>query len=432
LTNRDEEKMPEMLDRKAESKSLKFRISMWNKEREITLPFPREWELTECLMEGHHFSSLPGKEIRKAFENPIGSPRIRDLAKGKEKVVILFDDLARPTPVYKILPFVLDELEKGAVDRESISLVCGYGCHRPLVRGEMIKKLGRHAVETYLVFNHNVYEHHVKVGTTSWGTPVFINREVAAADLKIGIGCLIPHFTAGYGGGAKILVPGVAGIETIARNHVDLHRAYPEEVGLGKVHQNPRRLDVEEAARLAGLDIIVNVVVNHKKQILGAFVGDCVEAHRKGVAFANQVYGTRNSGSFDILVLNTYPIEESPEKALWPTEQSLKRDGDVVLIWQNSDGLLPHYLVGTFGRDFGGRKWQKPGSLKVANAGRVYLYAKNLSKQERRWWGPEDKVVWHRDWDQLIDNLSRFHGNGTRVGVYPYATLQCPMFPEGY
>jgi nickel-dependent lactate racemase len=424
--------MQNSLEGKGEVKSLRFRISMWNKERETTLPFPREWELTECRMEGHNLSSLSGEQIRKAFENPIGSPRIRDLAKGKEKVVILFDDLARPTPVYKILPFVLQELEKGGVDRDNISLVCAYGCHRPLVRGEMIKKLGRRAVETYPVFNHNVYEHHLKVGTTSWGTPVYINREVAGADLKIGIGCLIPHFTAGYGGGAKILVPGAAGIETIAHNHINLHRAYPEKVGLGKVRQNPRRLDVEEAARIAGLDIIVNVVVNHKKQILGAFVGDFVEAHRKGVAFANRVYGTKNLGLFDLLVLNTFPIEESPEKAFWAAEQSLKKDGDVVLIWQNSDGLLPHYLVGTFGRDFGGRKWQKPGSLKIANARKVFLYTKNLSRQERSWWGSEDKVVWCREWNHLIDTLRRYHGSGTQVGIYPYATLQCPVFPDGY
>jgi hypothetical protein len=261
---------------------------------------------------------------------------------------------------------------------------------------------------------------------------VFINQEVAACDLKIGVGCLVPHFTSGYGGGAKILVPGAAGLETIAHNHITLHKIYPEHVGLGKVRNNPRRLDLEEAARIAGLDIAINVVVNHKKESLGIFVGDFVEAHRQGVAFANSVYGTENPGKFDLLILNSFPLEESPEKGLWPTEASLNAEGDVVLIWQNAEGLLPHYLVGTFGRDYGGRKWQKPGPLRLPQAKRLFIYAENLAKQERKWWGPEDQVLWYRNWDKLIDALRPSHGSGTRVAVYPYATLQCPIYPDGY
>ena len=248
-----------MIDNK-EGQSLQFRVSLWNNEREIRLGFPQEWEITECRMAGHDLPPLSYSQIREAFEKPTSTPRIRDLARGKQKVVILFDDLARPTPAYKILPLVLEELKEGGVSEDKIRLVCAYGCHRPLVREEMIKKLGREVVENYLVFNHNVYEHHVKMGTTSRGTPVLINREVAGCDLKIGVGCLIPHFTAGYGGGAKILVPGAAGMETIAYNHIELHKAYPAQVSLGKVKNNPRRLDVEEAARIAGLDITVNVV----------------------------------------------------------------------------------------------------------------------------------------------------------------------------
>lgn len=405
---------------------------MWNNEREITLDFPHEWELVECRMAGHDFPPLSDAQIKEAFENPIGTPRIRDLARGKQRVVILFDDLSRPTPVYKIIPFVLKELEEEGISGDKIRLVCAYGCHRPLTKIEMIKKLGREIVENYSVFNHNVYEHHVKMGTTSWGTPVLINREVAGCDLKIGLGCIIPHFTAGYGGGAKILVPGAAAMETIAYNHVELHKAYPQRVGLGLVRDNPRRLDVEEAARIAGLDIAVNAVLNHRKEILGVFVGDFVEEHRKGVAFANSVYGTKNPGKFDLLVLNTFPVEESPEKALWTAQESLNDGGDVVLIWQNSEGLLPHYLVGTFGSDYGGGKWEKPGPLRLPGARRLFLYTESLSKEEQRWWGPEDKVVWYRDWKRLMDSLRLVHGKGTRVAIYPYATLQCPIFPDEY
>jgi hypothetical protein len=417
---------------KTKSHTFSFNISLWNNEREIELEIPHDWEVTECHMNGYKLPALSESDILEAFENPIGTPRIRDLAGGKKRVIILFDDLARPTQTSKILPFVIQELKDGGIRDDQISLVCAYGCHRPLTRDEMIKKLGREIVEKYPVFNHNIYEHHEKVGTTSYGTPVFINREVAECDLKIGVGCLVPHFTSGYGGGAKILVPGAAGIETIAYNHINLHETYPEQVGLGKVRNNPRRLDLEEAARIAGLDIAINVVVNHRKEILGIFVGDFVEEHRRGVAFANRVYGTENPGKFDLLILNSFPLEESPEKGLWPAEESLNPEGDVVLIWQNAEGLLPHYLVGTFGRDYGGRKWQKPGPLRLPQAKRLFIYAENLAKQEKKWWGPEEQVLWYRDWNKLIGTLKESHGSGTRVAVYPYATLQCPIFPDGY
>jgi nickel-dependent lactate racemase len=424
--------MPSITTEKAERQFIQFRVSLWNNEHEIKLNFPQEWKLIECRMAGHDFPSLSDLQIHEAFEKPIGTPRIRDIARGKKKVVILFDDLARPTPAYKIIPFVLRELGEAGIEPDRIKLVCAYGCHRPLVRQEMIKKLGKEIVENYLVFNHNVYEHHVKLGTTSRGTPVLINREVAGCDLKIGVGCIIPHFTAGYGGGAKIMVPGAAAMETIAYNHIDIEKAHPEHVGLGKVTNNPRRLDLEEAAKIAGLNIVVNVVVNHKKEILGLFVGDFVEQHRKGIAFANKAYGTENRGKFDLMVLNAFPIEESPEKALWPAQESLKRGGDVVLIWQTTEGLLPHYLVGTFGSDYGGRKWQRPGPLRFPNAKKLFIYAEDFSKLEKRWWGPEDRVFWYRDWGELIDTLRLVHGKETRVAVYPYATLQCPIFPDGY
>jgi nickel-dependent lactate racemase len=417
---------------KTTAQPVEFRVSLWNNEREIKLDFPQEWDIIECRMAGHNFVPLSNSQFQEAIENPIGTQRIRDLARGKKKVVILFDDLSRPTPAYTILPFVLKELDEGGVSGDKIRFVCAYGCHRPLTREEIIKKLGRVVVENYLVFNHNVYEHHIKVGTTSRGTPVLINREVASCDLKIGVGCIIPHFTAGFGGGAKIMVPGAAAIDTITYNHVDLHNAHPEHIGLGKINSNPRRLDMEEAARTAGLDIVVNAVLNHRKEILGLFVGDCVRAHRKGVAFAKSAYGTENPGKFNLLVINAFPVEESPEKALWPAEESLNDGGNVILIWQTKEGLLPHYLVGTFGTDYGGRKWQKIGPLRIPQANKLFIYTESLSKQEQRWWGPQEKVAWYRNWQKLIESLMPLHGKGTRVAVYPYATLQCPIFPDEY
>lgn len=405
-----------------------FRVSLWSNEREIRLDFPEEWDLVECRMAGHNVPPLKDAQIHEAFKNPIGTTRIRDLARGKRKVVILFDDLARPTPTGSILPFVFKELTEGGLTADKIRLVCATGCHRPLTREEMIRKLGHEVVENYLVFNHNVYEHHVHVGTTSWGTPVVINREVARCDLKIGIGSIIPHFEAGYGGGAKILMPGVAAIDAIAHNHIEVAKKNPELVGLGKVKNNPMRLDMEEAVRIAGLDFVVDAVLNHRKDVLGIFVGDVVDAHREGVAFAKTIYCTANQGKFDLMVVNTFPVEASPMKALWPGQQSLNDGGDVVVIWQ-STGRTPHYLTGTWGSDYGGRHWgDRPGPFRFPQARRLLIYTESLSRTEQQWWGPEDRVFWYRDWQKLIDTLKLRHGTKTRVVIYPYATLQCPIF----
>jgi nickel-dependent lactate racemase len=408
--------------------TVEFRVSLWKNEREIILDFPSNWDIVECKMAGHNLAPLSLREIQESFKNPIGTPRIRDIALNKQKVVILFDDLTRPTPTSEILPFIFKELSEGGVGADKIRLVSAIGCHRPLSRSEMILKLGRDTVENYMVYNHNLFEHLVDLGRTKLGTPVLVNREVASCDLKIGVGCIIPHHTAGYGGGAKILLPGVSSIDTMTHHHVKLQKEYPELVGHCKVDTNPVRLDMEEAAGIAGLDLTVNVVLNPKKEILGMFVGDFVKAHRKGVTFANEVYRTENKGLYDLMVVNAFPVEETPIKALWPAEDFLKKDGDVILIWQNLDGRVTHYLVGTWGSDYGGRKWRAPGPFRFPHAKRLFIYSEYLSKEERNWWGPEDRVFWYRDWSKLIDALKPEYKPGTRVAIYPYATLQTPAF----
>ncbi|MFB3886902.1 MAG: nickel-dependent lactate racemase [Thermodesulfobacteriota bacterium] len=424
--------MPKTRSKSGKGQSIRLRVSLWNDEREIRLNLPEEWDVVECRMAGHNFPPLSDSQIREAFENPIGTPRIRDLAKGKEKVVILFDDLARPTPVYKVIPYVLKELEKGGVRDDQIRLVCAIGCHRALIREELVKKLGRGIVENYPIYNHNLYEHHVRMGTTSRGTPVWVNREVAGCDLKIGLGGIIPHFTAGFGGGAKILLPGVSSIDTVAHNHLEFQKKHPDKIGLCKVKDNPVRLDMEEAARIAGLDFVADVVINHQKEILGIFMGDVVESHRQGIAFAKKVCSTENQGRFDLILVNTFPIEEAPKKALWPIKEALNEGGDVVLIWQSAVGWHPHFLVNSFGSDYGGRKWDDPSRFKLPVAKRLFIYAESLSKIEQNWFGSEGKVFWYRDWGKLMDTLKSDHGKGTRLAVYPYATMQCPMTPDEY
>ena len=182
-----------------------LRVRAWEGERKLDIHFPEKWEVFFSPMEGHNAPPLRDDQIWEAFSRPIKSPPIHEAVKPKDQVVILFDDFTRPTPSHRIVPFILKELKRAGVEDDQIRFVAATGGHRPLDPGELIAKLGRLVVERFRVFNHNPFDNLVHVGTTSRGTRVLLNREVASCNYKIGIGCVIPHLTAGFGGGGKIL-----------------------------------------------------------------------------------------------------------------------------------------------------------------------------------------------------------------------------------
>ncbi len=154
------------------SQQVRIRTNAYFGDDEITLTFPDSWRVTEVRMAGHDRPPLTDQEMRLALQSPIGTPRLSDLARGKKQVCILFDDLPKPTPTYRIVPFVLEELHLGGITDDQIRFVCAPGTHRPLNTTELAAKLGREIVERYPVYNHSIWENLVNVGTTGRGTPV--------------------------------------------------------------------------------------------------------------------------------------------------------------------------------------------------------------------------------------------------------------------
>ncbi|MHB1134858.1 MAG: lactate racemase domain-containing protein [Chloroflexota bacterium] len=412
------------------SQKVTLSVNCWYDEHDIEVAFPSNWEVIECRMLGHDRPALTKEQMRAAVQNPIGSPRLAELAKGKKEVVILFDDLPKPTPVKEVVPFVIEELHAGGISDEHIRFLCAPATHRPLMYPEFVAKLGADIVARYPVYNHNVYEHHTFVGTTSRGTPVKVNREFAACDLRVAIGGIIPHPSAGYGGGGKIVLPGVASIDTIENHHK--HFTGAARVERGRVHDNDFRLDIEEAARLAGLHFKVDLVINNRRQVVGVFAGDFVEEHREGVKLATEVYSTEVVSGADVVVCNTYPDECQFVRSTWPVPATLKEGGDVVMIIQAHEGQNLHHYGGQFGTEYGGRGWAHGLRSKLlAKAGRVLVYAPFLSFYDRKELGaPEKEVVHCQDWGQVLAELAASHGAGTKVAVYPYASLQTGM-PQG-
>jgi nickel-dependent lactate racemase len=402
---------------------VKIRVNAFFGDEEMELAFPAEWDVKNCLMEGHDRAPLTDEEMRKAMQNPYGSPRLKELAQGKKKVCILFDDIPKPTQTSDIIPFVLEELEEGGIKDEQIRFICAPGTHRPLTYREFTAKLGQETVERFSVYNHTIWENLVDVGTTSRGTRVQVNREFASCDLRIAIGSIFPHGSAGFGGGGKIILPGVCGLDTIEYHHKNIR----EGAGLGRLEGNTFRLDLEEAARLAGLHFKVDAVINNKRQVIGLFAGDVVEEHRAGAELARKMYSTEMAENADIVVSNAYPDEAQIGRAWRCVTSSLKEGGYVVIITHSPDGQCLHQFSGRFGTDYGGRAYKpNPGNPGADRAGRIIMMTPSLSKNDRDRCGPPEKVVWCRSWDAVLTEISGSHGPGTKVAVYPYAALQIP------
>lgn len=408
----------------------------WYGDTKLELRFPRRWDVDVRKMIGHSVKPISDTGIKQALAKPIGTKTIAELASGKKEAVIIFDDIYRPTPIYRIAPFVLDELAKGGIKEDHIRFVGANGAHRLMDRADFLKKLGEEIVKKFYVFNHNVYDHAVELGKTSRGTPVAINEQVMECDLKIGIGVILPGRLPGFGGGGKIILPGVSSIDTIEHNHICIAgcgpgMTAPETVAFGRVKDNVMLLDVEETARMAGLEVKIDAVLNSSREIVGLFAGDPVLEHRNASAFAKKIYTTEPAKNMDIVVSNAYPLEHEPFRGYW-TCDSVKPGGDVVIIDQGPSGILPSYMYGRFGMKFGGRGWfDKPNPV-TQKAKRIIVFSEEIHRADELNFGGVDRAIFLKSWREVIEELSNSNPEKAKVTVYPYSTMQCPPFPEDW
>ena len=410
----------------------------WYGDTRCEIGLPERWNTTICAMPGQDRPKMTKEEIRAAFDHPIGTPRIAELARGKHQVAIVFDDLSRPTRTSELVPYILAELREAGINDQAIRFVAGTGAHGAMKLMDFEKKLGRRVVQKFDVYNHNPYENCTFIGTTSRGTPVHLNSEVMDCDLKILIGCIVPHPTAGFGGGAKLLV-GISHVDTIYANHHGIGgrsaptpenpmgRLHPS-LGCGKVDGNVLRADLEEMARLAGIDCIVNAVVNMKRESVGLFVGDVVAAHREGVKMARQVYATESEGGFDILVLNAYSKANEASVVLHGPPKLLKEEGgDAVILCNTPEGQICHYTARSFGKERGGRLWGPRRTL-PQRVNRLITVGPNIGRACLDWIGPADAVIRVKHWSHALRLLREWHGDGAKAGIVPDATIQ--YFPD--
>ena len=264
--------------------------------------------------------------VRRALDQPIGTPRLRDMAKGVSSVLVVCDDVSRPTPSHQIVPEVLKELHAAGVTDEQVEFMMALGTHRPMTQGEMAAKVGPDVYAMYPVHNHEWDNRDAMhyLGTVRQGIEVWVNKRVAQADLVIGIGRIMPIEVCGFTGGGKILIPGCCG--EITNSEMHWLRAEVEGKQIVGHRDNPIRAAIDSLARKAGLDFIVNVVMNAQGCIVACVTGDLVEAHRVGVKHARACHQVTIPREADIVIVDGYPFDIE----FWQVNKAVDAAGLVV------------------------------------------------------------------------------------------------------
>jgi len=382
-------------------------------------------------MAGFSHPALKPEEIRTALSKPIGTPRLRELARGKREVVIIFDDQTRATRVAGIAPFVLKELATASIPDDRIRFVCALGLHGPMYRRHFIQKLGEDIVSRFPVYNHNAFGNCKYVGTTTtYATKVYINEEVMKCDLKIAIGLVVPHHIAGFSGGGKSILPGVASCETVQHNHMmgskrrEKQREKPE-VGMGIHENNYLRKDIDEAARLVGVDFLINCLINGHGETVALYAGDMLATHDAAVQEAKNHYLTQKVTEKDIVIANTSSPNNVTSVGLHISFPAVsRRGGDIVLIANYPEGRVPHYLGGRWGKN----TWavQHRRVLIPEKVNRLLVY-NEYPHMGSNWFDDDSKIIYCSRWDEVLQLLRETYGDNSMVAVYPNAEMQyCP------
>jgi len=400
----------------------------WYGTKTIDFPLADRWQIETLHISGWQLPGLTPVEITHALRNPIGCPPLQELARGKKEVVIIFDDMSRVTRTEILAQAALQELAAAGIKDSQIRFVCALGCHGALTRIDFVKKLGNDILSRFPVYNHNPFGNLVSVGKTkTYGTEVEVNAEVMSCDLKIALGMVVPHPMSGFGGGGKIILPGVTSFKTTQHNHRQTHHdlvALRGKLGTGRFDENPMRHDVEEAALLAGLDFIVNVLVNENGETTRVYAGALQPAFAAAVAEAKTHYLTPKTQDKDIAIANAFIKANEAFIGVSIANSAINRQqgGDVVVIANAPEGQVIHYLLGPFGAKEFGPEHQF--SRVPEHVKRLIIYSEYPDLAGRGWYAASDKVVFVSKWGEVLEILERDYPGTAKVGVYPSSEIQ--------
>ena len=321
--------------------------------KQIKFPFGRkelELEVEAEQLNGvlvsraHQFEAKKSEVeiVKAAMANPIGSQRLSELARGKKEIVIISSDHTRPVPSHITMPILIDEIKKTAPEAE-ITILVATGFHRPSTDEELRDKYGKAIVDSINIEMHNSRDQSqmVNLGQLPSGGDLILNKTAVEADLLIAEGFIEPHFFAGFSGGRKSVLPGVASKTTVLANHcaefIDSNNART-----GNLKGNPMHKDMLYAAEAAGLSFILNVVLDAEKKVINAFAGHREKAHLKGTEFVDSLAGV-DAKPADIVITSNggYPLDQNiyqSVKGMTAAEATCKEGGVIIIAAECSDG----------------------------------------------------------------------------------------------
>lgn len=309
---------------------------------EVSIPETRLAGILESR--AHHYEPESGEAelVQRALENPIASPRLRDLVKGRKNIVIITSDHTRPVPTKIISPLLLKEIRSTNPDAD-ITFLVGTGFHRVSTEEELIDKFGKELYRTEKIVVHDCWDKNslINIGTLPSGGELFVNKVAMEADLLIAEGFIEPHLFAGFSGGRKSVLPGVTGGETIQANHCSEFIAH-EKARAGILDGNPIHTDMLFAAQKAKLAFIMNVVIDADKKIIHAVAGALAEAHAAGCKFAGELAAVKAKPADIVITSNGgYPLDQNIYqlvKGLSSGEATCKEGGVIIICAACNDG----------------------------------------------------------------------------------------------
>jgi len=387
-------------------------------------------------------SDIPDQNrlVEDSLNNPIGASKIEESVRPDMTVAIMVDDITRPTPKRKLLIPILKRLESAGVPKKNIKLVIGLGTHRTMLEHEIETHIGHDLVKEYELINIDYKDktRFVNLGKSDNGTPIEVYREVVEADFKISIGNIVPHIAAGWGGGAKMIQPGVCSEKTTEVTHLMACILQPVLEVCGNA-DNKTRKEMETIAGKVGLDFIVNTVMDENKNMLGVFSGHYIDAHRKGIELAKKVMCPEIPAPADILVVSAYPCDVDFWQGCKPyifAQYGVKEGGVMIYAIEAREGLCgnaPHHEKTL-------RKWSlvsfdeqkaavERGEISDIVGINVPLFhstvrhrtttlcvSKGFSKEDSECLG-----FFHmRNMDEALERAFEIMGGNAKVGIIPY------------
>lgn len=380
-----------------------------------------------------------------AVREPIGSAPLRELVPAGATVAIVIADITRPSPSERLVPWILGELPH--IPRSDVVVINGTGSHRANTRDELIRMLGQEIVDTVRVVNNDAFDDATLtyLGRTSYGGEIWVNNDYLRADVKIATGFIEPHFFAGFSGGPKGIVPGVAGIKTIMHLH-NAQMIGDSRSTWARLEGNPVQGEIREAVAMAPPDFMVNVALNSQREITALWAGHYIEAHEVGCRFVAQHATCPVEALFDIVITTNsgYPLDQNlyqAVKGMSAAARIVKPGGAIIAAAECSDGLPDHgnykdllqmrqtaqeLLLLIESPEFAMYdQWQAQSQALVQRKAQVYLYS-SLDPQTVRnaMLAPTDNIE-----ETLEELLDRF-GQGARVAVLPEGPQTVPYVEE--